>query len=194
MIRTSWSFAPGMLLSFSTRFQNIEGPISSVLPSGGFLTIGTGVDFSYVTGEEGGFLITGGLLNGQDESNLFDKRWVHARYKLFGAGMLSGAGGTMGNGYVGLDNSLSIGAAFFNSSEGLSGAGDKSQWGLDLESSYGNLMAGVAYGQNSDLDENLLHVEAAYFIYPWLVAQVDFDDNSADDATSEFGIEASIGF
>jgi hypothetical protein len=84
-------------------------------------------------------------------------------------------------------------------------------------------MAGVAYGQNSDLDENLLHVEAAYFIYPWLVAQVDFDDNSADDgsdigagirafpranvyidfaygtstaddATSEFEIEASIGF
>ncbi len=179
--RASWSFAPGMLLSFGNRFQNVDGPIFSVLPWSGFLTLGTGVDFSYVTGDEGGFLVTGGFLNGQDQAKLFDRRFFHVRYKLFGAGLLSGAGGTMGNGYIGLDNSLSIGAAIVNSSNGLSGAGDKTQWGLDLKGNFGNFTGGVAIGQNSDLDKDLYHIAAGYYIYPWLLASIEYDYDSTDE-------------
>lgn len=179
-VRASWALSPGFLLSYSSRFQNVEGAITNVLPFSR-RTLGTGVDFSYASGEEGGFLISGGFLNGQDQAKLFDKRFLHARYKFFGAGVLSGAGGTMGNGYIGLDNSISVGLAVVNASDGISSAGDKTQWGVDVMGNYGNFTGGVAVGQNSDLDKDLYHVTAGYYIYPWLLASVGYDyDSSAE--------------
>lgn len=175
-MRAIWSFAPGVTMTFANAFPNITGVISNVLPAAG-----TGVEFTYATGDEGGWMVTAGVNNGATTDKLFDKRYIVARYKLFGAGLLSGAGGVLGNEYIGLDNSVSIGAGIYNSNEGFTTAGDKTQWGVDLTGNYGNFTAGVAYGQNKDLDSKIFYANLGYFIYPWMLARVQYDTESVRD-------------
>ena len=108
------------------------------------------------TGKEGGFNLIAGIASATtatatiptiDSNKIDDTRYVRAKYKLFGAGLLSGAGGVYGNEYVGLDNSLAIGAGFVSAGNGVLASNYKGEtfvYGADIAGNYGNFTAGVA--------------------------------------------------
>ena len=110
-------------------------------------------------------------------NKLDDYRYVRVKYKLFGAGLLSGAGGTYGNEYVGLDNSLAIGASLLSARDGMLSYGGGLEtlvYGVDIAGNYGSFTGGVAYSKDRDLALNNYTVDAGYYIYPWLLARVKY--------------------
>jgi len=116
----TWSFAPGINLSFGNGFSDWTFGNSIQIYNTLYPTPGTGVEFSYIEGNNGGLKITGGLAEAgitAGTNKLDDIRYVRAKYKIGGAGLLSGAGGTYGNEFVGLDNHLAIGAEYVSARE-----------------------------------------------------------------------------
>ncbi len=119
-LRATWSFAPGVNIGFGNGFSAWTGAASPIsVYTSIFPTSGTSTELNYVTGKEGGFNLIAGVASATtstatipniDSNKIDDTRYVRAKYKLFGAGLLSGAGGVYGNDYIGLDNSLAIGA------------------------------------------------------------------------------------
>ena len=186
-LRAVWSFAPGVNLGFGNGFSawtGVSTPISvytSVFPGSG-----TSTELNYVTGKEGGFNLIAGVASAPTSTatvptitanKLDDTRYVRAKYKLFGAGLLSGAGGVYGNEYVGLDNSLSIGVGLVNANKGILSnnyANETLVYGADIAGNYGNLTAGVAFSKDSDLQLSNYAVDAGYYVYPWLLARVRY--------------------
>ncbi len=191
-LRVVWAFAPGVNLSFgNSGFSAIRGigsPISvytNVIPS-----IGTGPEFNYTVGKEGGLNIIAGLSSATDApgapgnltngNKVSDRGYLRMKYKLSGAGLLSGAGGTYGNEYVGLDNSLGIGAFLvsarsakpFAVSTSTAGGTDTMVYGADIAGNHGNFTAGVAYSKDRDLKYNNYAVDAGYYVYSWLLPRV----------------------
>ena len=186
-VRATWSFAPGVNLGFGNNFNAWTGAASPIsVYTGVFPTSGTSTELNYVTGKEGGFNLIAGVASVPTStttiptittSKLDDTRYVRAKYKFFGAGLLSGAGGVYGNEYVGLDNSLAIGVGLVNANKGiLTGnyANETLVYGADIAGNYGNLTAGVAYTKDSDLKLNNYAVDAGYYVYPWLLARVRY--------------------
>ena len=196
-LRATWAFSPGVNLGFGNGFGAFKGlstPIS--VYTGIFPASGTATEFNYAVGKEGGFnLIAGvasaGTTNSTEENvttantssnRLDDTRYARLKYKFFGAGLLSGAGGTYGNEYVGLDNSLAIGASLVSARDGiLTGtySGETLVYGADIAGNYGNFTAGVAYSRDSDLKLNNYAVDAGYYVYPWLLARVKYTELGA---------------
>jgi len=199
-LRATWSFAPGINLGFGNGFSAFSGlatPISAytaVFPSSG-----TSTEVNYVAGcKEGGFNLIAGIASATTStatiptvsSDRFDDtRYVRMKYKFFGAGLLSGAGGTYGNEFVGLDNSLDIGAGLVSLRQNLLSGAVASNWydssnkvtetlvyGFDIAGNYGNFTAGAAYSRDSDFGLNNYAVDAGYYIYPWLLARVKYTD------------------
>lgn len=200
-LRAVWSFSPGLLLSAGNWASNISGAgsstggtanVASVLP-----TPGTGVEVSWTKGQTGGFNVVAGVSNNgvnvssstdasptwKGDTNLNDLTYVRAKYKLFGSGLLSGAGGVYGNEYNGLDNSLTIGggAAYARTKDGtakLTGsyAGEGLVYGADLLATYGNFTGGAAVSRDRDLEETNYIADAGYYLYPWLYAKVRYSD------------------
>ena len=204
-IRTTWAFAPGVNLGFGNGFSAFAGlstPIS--VYSRVFPGSGTSTEFNYTVGKEGGFnLIAGvasagtslsaeeGVTSANTTSNkLDDTRYVRVKYKLFGAGLLSGAGGTYGNEYVGLDNSLALGASLVSLREKLGQStttglasnyingtvNETLVYGADIAGNYGSFTGGVAYSRDQDFKLNNYAVDAGYYVYPWLLARVIYAD------------------
>ena len=186
-LRATWSFAPGVNLGFGNGFSAWTGaasPISvytSVFPGSG-----TSTELNYTTGKQGGFNLIAGvaskptdtiLIPNINSDKLDDTRYVRAKYKLFGAGLLSGAGGVYGNEYVGLDNSLAIGVGLVNANKGILAsnyANETLVYGADIAGNYGSFTAGAAYSKDSDLQLNNYAVDAGYYVYPWLLARVRY--------------------
>ena len=111
------------------------------------------------------------------DNKLDDYRYIRVKYKLFGAGLLSGAGGTYGNEYVGLDNSLAIGASLLSARAGMltyGGGAETLVYGVDIAGNYGSFTGGVAYSKDKDLSLNNYAVDAGYYVYPWLLARVKY--------------------
>ena len=186
--RALWSFAPGINLGVGNGFSFFSsgediGTYTGVFPSSN----GTGVELSYAAGEKSGGLniyagsvgngTTAAVLNNNTTkpTHLDDIRYLRAEYKIGGAGVLSGAGGTLGNGYVGLDDHIGIGASIMNAKPGIftgTYAGEQTVYGLDVNGNYGNFTGGVAASRSNDLDLTNYAVDAGYFVYPWLLAKV----------------------
>lgn len=204
----TWSFAPGVNLSFGNGFTdwtfgNAIGTYTPVFP-----TPGTGVEFSYIRGNNGGFKITGGLAEAgttAGTNKLDDIRYVRAKYKFGGAGLLSGANGTYGNEYVGLDNHFAIAAEYVSARETLFTTGNfvgaRDFYGVDASGSLGNFYAGAAYSvtnsPSSADDYDNYRVECGYFVYPWLKATVDYrnirsGDETRNDPTIAIGATAHL--
>ena len=185
-LRATWAFAPGVNLSFGqtgfSAFGGLASPISvftSVFPASG-----TGPEFSYAVGKEGGFNFIAGLASAASSTGqldfskkLDDTRYLRAKYKFFGAGLLSGANGTYGNEYVGLDNSLAIGASLVSARDAVLAsnyAGETLVYGVDLAGNVGSFTGGVAFSKDQDLKLNNYAVDAGYYLYPWLLARVRY--------------------
>ncbi|MEI6691564.1 MAG: hypothetical protein WCL43_02455 [Chlorobium sp.] len=186
-LRATWSFAPGINVGFGNGFSAWTGAASPIsVYTSVFPTSGTSTELNYVTGKEGGFNLIAGIASATtatatiptiDSNKIDDTRYVRAKYKLFGAGLLSGAGGVYGNEYVGLDNSLAIGAGFVSAGNGVLASNYKGEtfvYGADIAGNYGNFTAGVAYTKDSDLKLNNYAVDAGYYVYPWLLTRVRY--------------------
>ncbi len=208
-LRAVWAFSPGFNFSFgNSGFSAIRGlstPISvytNVLPG-----VGVGPEFNYVVGKEGGLNVIVGASSSSDAPNgstlslagtepetlkstknltnankLGDIGYLRMKYKFFGAGLLSGAGGTYGNEYVGLDNSLAIGASVISARRAnpFTQFGSKLNgnetvvYGADIAGNYGSFTGGIAYSKDGDLKLNNYAVDAGYYVYPWLLPRVTY--------------------
>ena len=205
-LRAVWAFSPGFNFSFGnsgfSSFRGLGSPISAytnVLPS-----MGVGPEFNYVVGKEGGLNVIVGAASASDAPNgstlsitgsepaekitstknltnlnkLGDIGYVRLKYKFFGAGLLSGAGGTYGNEYVGLDNSLAIGASAIRARSAMpfayGGGNETVVYGADIAGNYGSFTGGFAYSKDGDLALNNYAVDAGYYVYPWLLPRVIF--------------------
>jgi len=174
---------------------------TSVVPG-----IGVGPELNITTGQTGGWNIIAGLSGNQNSPNatsyslytgsggadpdkliapanltpnnhLDDYRYMRVKYKFFGAGLLSGAGGVYGNEYVGLDNNVAIGASFLSARQGMLSYGGGTEtlvYGTDISGNYGSFTGGVAYSRDRDLSLNNYAFDGGYYFYPWLLARVRY--------------------
>ncbi|TLU82212.1 MAG: hypothetical protein FDX30_12135 [Chlorobium sp.] len=188
--RGTWTFTPGLMLSVGNQFSFMssgedEATWSAILPPSN----GAGVELAYATGEKsGGFrFYAGAVSNGTDQAlnssttnGLDDIKYARAEFKIGGAGVLSGAGGTYGNEYIGLDNSLEIGASVVNALPGIFSSSsygyknNRTVYGVDIAGNYGSFTGGAAWSRGVDNDLNNYQVDAGYFVYPWLKAAVTY--------------------
>jgi hypothetical protein len=188
--RGTWAFAPGFQLSVGNAFSywqsgEDETTWSAILPG----TTGTGIEFAYAAGEKtGGIRVYAGVvsngtttaLNSDGVAKLDDIRYGRVEYKIGGAGVLSGAGGTYGNEYIGLDNMIEFGASVVNAKKGIFPGttygynGNQTVYGFDMNGNYGSFTGGAAYSHGVDNNLDAYQIDAAYFIYPWLKAGVTY--------------------
>ncbi len=189
-----WSFAPGVNLSFGNGFSDWTFGNAIQIYNALYPTPGTGVEFSYIKGNSGGFKLTGGLAEAGTTAGinkLDDIRYVRAKYKLGGAGLLGGAGGTYGNEYVGLDNHFAIAAEYVSArnqaqvtATTFTGATDF--YGADVSGSIGNFYAGAAYSKSSGdgLKFDNSRIQGGYFVFPWMQTTVTYSNLRGGDETS----------
>lgn len=193
-----WSFQPGLNLSFGNAFSDFNFGNAIQSYSSTFPTVGTSTELTYICGQTGGLKLTGGLAQqGTTFSNhLNDIMYIRAKYKFGGLGLLSGAGGTFGNEYVGLDNHIAIGATYMSAQKGvLTGKylGETELYGADITGSIGNFSLGAAYSKDGDLGHNNYRVDATYFIYPWMKATLVYANlRSGDKADNTPTIAAGL--
>ncbi len=122
---------------------------------------------------------------GDPGGSFIDTKYVRAAVKIGGSGLLSGSGGELGNQYIGLDNSVTIGANFYNSSHGGNvNAADytagftKTAYSGDVRINYGNLRLVGQYAHFVEVldpvtgwdygSRDAISLEGDYWIYPWL--------------------------
>ncbi|NTW63603.1 MAG: hypothetical protein HGA46_05830, partial [Chlorobiaceae bacterium] len=201
--RIVWAFQPGINLAIGNGFSDFNFGSSNTTYASTFPNPGAGAEFSYITGEKsGGFkFIAGAAQAGTGSTNHFnDIAYARVRYKFGGAGLLSGAGGVLGNEYVGIDNHIAVGASYMNAQEGMlatNWAGETQIFGADIEGSIGSLMLGAAFSRDVDLGFNNYRVDATYFVYPWLKSTVSYanlrsGDDPVNDPTIAVGLTAHL--
>ena len=200
-LRVTYSFAPGINLGIGNGFSAFSGTASPTSPyTGIYSTAGTGVELNYIPGKEGRFQVIGGLAsqgtatalsssqikvsgagdtdtvtNGAANTNankLTDVSYLRMKYKFGGAGLLSGAGGTYGNEFVGLDNSFAIGVNAVGTRAALSS--ETLTYGADISGNLGSFTAGAAWSRGRELGLNNYAIDAGYYLYPWLMARVKY--------------------
>ncbi len=142
----------------------------------------------FVRGETGGYAIVAGTsVNGvpgaaatTTTTKIDDLVYMRAKVKLFGAGLLSGANGELGNSYNGLDNQVNLGFGFSSAKTNAiftgNYAGETFVYGGDVQGVYNNALVGVSVTRDKDLGLTNLRTEAGYFIYPWLFAKLSYTD------------------
>ena len=193
-LRATWSFAPGINLGLGNGFSAFSGNTwTNSIYSTVFPASGTSVELNYIPSNKLAIIAgtatalkdaSGGSVGSANKID--DTRYLRLKYKPVGAGLLNGSGGTYGNEFVGLDNSISFGASVVgvrgNSIYGTSLV-PTSQWfgesvvyGADVSGNYGSFSAGAAYSRDRDLKLNNFAVDAGYFVYPWLLARVKYTE------------------
>ncbi|NTV66476.1 MAG: hypothetical protein HGB06_02110 [Chlorobaculum sp.] len=203
----TWSFAPGVNLSFGNGFSDWTFGNAIQLYNALYPTPGTGVEFSYIKGNSGGLKITGGLAEAGTAAGvnkLDDIRYVRAKYKIGGAGLLSGAGGTYGNEFVGLDNHFSVGAEYVSARQqslvtAANFASATDFYGADVTGSIGSFYGGVAYSKSSGdgVKFDNSRIQAGYFVFPWMQATVTYSnlrggDEITNDPTVAFAVNTHL--
>ncbi|NTV97735.1 MAG: hypothetical protein HGA70_01030 [Chlorobiaceae bacterium] len=204
--RVVWAFQPGINLALGNGFSDFNFGSANTTYAGTFPNPGTGAEFSYIAGEKSGGVkvILGAAQNGTASANeVSDMLYARVKYKIGGAGLLSGAGGTLGNEYVGIDDHFAIGASYMGIRDTAlltTGAwqGETGIWGVDAEGSIGNFMLGAAYSHDVDLGFDNYRIDGTYFVYPWLKATVtyantrDGANNKDNDPTVAAGLTAHL--
>ena len=183
-MRVTYAFAPGVNLGFGNGFSAFTGlatPLSvytSVFPASG-----TSVEVNYNVGKTGGFNVIAGLASKDKTgsspvtSKLDDTSYLRLKYKFGGAGLLSGAGGTYGNEFVGLDNCFQVGASVVGARPTiLTGTytNETLVYGVDASGNYGSFTGGAAISKGRELSRSNYAVDAGYYIYPWMLARVKY--------------------
>jgi hypothetical protein len=204
--RGTWAFAPGFQLSVGNAFSfwqsgEDETTWSAILPG----TTGTGVELAYAAGEKtGGVRIYAGTvsngtttaLNSDAATKLDDIRYGRVEYKLGGAGVLSGAGGTYGNEFIGLDNMIEFGASIVNGKPGVFKTAsattygynnNNTVYGFDVNGNYGSFTGGAAWSHGVDNHLSNYQFDAGYFLYPWLKGAVTYKHLEARGANGTGG-------
>ncbi len=204
-IRAVWQFSPGFNLALGNAFSNIsygqsfQGGVrglSSVLPSP--LNY---AELNFARGDVGGYSLIAGVstnatnvnsspgasnLDTPNSGNTIDDiRYVRGKLKLFGTGLLSGSGGTFGNGYNGIDNQVSIGAGLVSvkskdpNEGGLASGSFKGEtmvYGGDIQANFNNVQLSLAASRDSDLGLNNIIADVGYFFKPWLLTRVAYSN------------------
>ena len=195
-VRAVWAFSPGINVSFGNMFSSITGQKSAVSVADVLPAPGTGMEFTFTRGEEGGFSIIAGLSSNTAtpeqtstaaNPKMNDIRYIRAKYKLYGSGLLSGTGGVTSNSFNGIDNQISIGCGLVSARDNatdmtgttysvLDGnfAGETLVYGIDLQATHSGIMGGLAYSKDKDLDVQNFAADAGYYVYPWLLAKVRY--------------------
>lgn len=178
-----WSLAEGVNLAFGgVGFTELFSIISAT-PNGegdsyavALPSPGNGVELRVAGGDSGGysFIVGTGQGEGEWSDNPFDSRFIRATYKIGGSGLLSGSGGTMGNDMIGLDNAVTLGVNYFNSESGVDG--EKNAVGGDIMATYGSMRAIGQIGRLIDTEVTQYSAELDYFVYPWLVGVLRYED------------------
>ncbi|NTW56260.1 MAG: hypothetical protein HGB20_04355 [Chlorobiaceae bacterium] len=199
-----WTFSPGISLAagtvgFPEQFDLIssnaaDGPdgFAAQLPNP---NKGVELRLAGNFGKSGGYTFVAGVgRNSQTDGNsqegdvsggsFADTRYARATVKFGGTGAMSGSGGELGNQYIGLDNSITIGANIYNSSGGGNVNAESYTYGLtktaysgDIKINYGNLRLIAQYAHFCEVIDaegtnwgarNALSLEGDYWIFPWL--------------------------
>lgn len=197
-----WAFKPGLNLSVGNFFSDLSfgqaiTTSNSVLPTDPTPNaLGTGAELIYTTERakftagltEAGTTTTTSAVSSVSNANHFDDiRYFRVKYKFGGAGLLSGAGGTYGNEFVGLDNHIAVGGSVVSlrsdipvAAAGTSNFAAPYNQGetliseVDITGNQGNLTGGAAFSRCKDLGYNNYVIQTGYFIYPWLKATVNY--------------------
>lgn len=197
-----WSLSEGVHLAFGGIGFTELFTIISATPNGegdsyavALPSPGNGFELRVAGGDAGGYSLILGTGQGEEEwsGNPFDSRFVRATYKFGGSGLLSGSGGTMGNDMIGLDNAVTLGVNYFNSDHGVDG--EKNAIGGDITATFGSVRAVGQVGRYIDTDVTQFSAELDYFIYPWLVAVVRYEDWGVpgDDRDYTYAVIPGIG-
>jgi hypothetical protein len=202
-----WAFRPGLNLVLGEVGITEKMVLISARPGwkrDGYMTtmpaVTRGLEIRYAanTGSCGGYSLVAGLgKNSFDDpeggGTLTDSKFVRATYKIGGNGLLSGVGGTLGNNFIGLDNSVTFGVNYYHSDKGGQPSNQEGLIGLtrsavsgDIEANYGSFRLLAQYLYSSKiLDEadksigygsrNAYSLEGDYWIYPWLVGVLRYE-------------------
>ena len=209
-----WSFKPGINLalgdvgfpelftSVSARPNGDKDSYSTSLPNP---NRGIELRIAGNTGTSGGYSLLAGVgrnstpVDGEHGGNIADTRYVRATWKIGGNGLLSGVGGTIGLPAIGLDNSVTLGANYYNSVKGgepatadlgLNGR-TRNAFGGDITANYGQFRAIAQYTRFNDViyytviddpasavnygKRTAIALEGDYWIYPWLYGVIRFE-------------------
>ncbi|MEI8187110.1 MAG: hypothetical protein WCG19_10475 [Chlorobiaceae bacterium] len=205
-VRAVWQFSPGLNFAIGNSFSNVSWNglgvggvvnVSGVLPSPV-----TYAEVDFTRGETAGYSLVAGTSMAAKSTTpivgtsntIDDLLYLRGKYKIFGAGLLSGANGELGDPYTGLDNQITIGAGLTYAKNSITGVPDpKTQiiptigftgnytgetlvYGADIQGVYKDFQIGFAASHDRDLQLNNFKIEAGYFIYSWLYAKVAYAD------------------
>ncbi len=176
-----WNFKPGLKLSLGNGFTDLTfgnqtnlgvGAISGLVPALGSSAELVYIPQDYIKLTAGVGQATGAPAN---DARWADARYVRVKYKVGGAGLLSGAGGTYGNEFVGLDNNITFAATVFQAAPGTATGnflvGTQAEtlvYEADVTGNYGSFMGSIGVSRSSKLQQNNLRADVGYFFYPWL--------------------------
>ncbi|NTU54283.1 MAG: hypothetical protein HGA97_11440 [Chlorobiaceae bacterium] len=207
-----WNFKPGLKLSFGNGFTDLSfgnqtnvGSVSGLVPG-----LGSSAELVYIPQDK--LKLTFGVGQASSAAPANDEKWgdsryVRAKYKIGGAGLLSGAGGTYGNEFVGLDNNVTFGATVFQASPttatgnyaiSIAPYASNTQnehlvYEGDVSGSYGSFMGSLGLSYSSVLRKNNLRADVGYFIYPWLKGTATYQSlQSALNPSLALGMTAHL--
>jgi hypothetical protein len=209
-IRVVWQFSPGFNLAIGNNYSQIQGfngtgtgnitSVSGVMPG-----VMSYAELNFTRGETAGYSIVAGTstgaktgaatfsdVSGSVSNTIDDIVYLRGKVKLYGAGLLSGANGELGNSYNGVDNQVTLGAGVIRGRStagtavpiGFSGnyLGETAVYGADIQGIHNDILAGAAVSKDNDLGYTNYKVEVGSFIYPWLFAKVGYTDISVPGA------------
>ena len=204
-----WNFKPGLKLSLGNGFTDLNfgnantagnAFVSALVPAFGNGTGSTVAELVYIPKDY--FKLSAGV--GQAgtalQNSFTDSKYVRAKYKIGGAGLLSGAGGTYGNEFVGLDNNITIAGMVFGAAPGTASGNfvdnfvtERLILETDISGNYGNFTGTVGYSRSTNLGKDNYKADASYFLYPWLKASVTYTSiKQAENPTLAFGLTTHL--
>jgi hypothetical protein len=195
--RLIYKISPGFNFAMGSSFSPAGNAAWNGTGAGGVINVNgllpaptNYAELVFVRGETAGYALVAGTSVGgapgaaatSTTTGINDMMYVRGKIKLYGAGMLSGANGTLGNSYNGLDNQANLGFGLSSAKNNTVLTGNYSNesivYGGDIQVVHNNAMAGVALSRDNDLGVENLRSEAGYFIYPWLFAKIAYVDIS----------------
>jgi hypothetical protein len=202
-----WNFKPGLKIALGNGFTDLSFGnatnntqiASSLVPAFGNAAGSNVAELVYIPKDHLKFTAGVGQAGNVASNSFSDLKYFRARYKMGGAGLLSGAGGTYGNEFVGLDNQVTFAAMVYSAAPGTavaptapgtytSGAfattnqAERLVWEADITGSHGNFLGGVGYSRSVNIRRNNIKAEAAYFLYPWMKGSIVYTGLNQQDA------------
>ncbi|NTU68189.1 MAG: hypothetical protein HGB02_04830 [Chlorobiaceae bacterium] len=210
-----WTFRPGLKLAFGNGFTDLSfgnatnntAFASALVPAFGNATGSSVAELVYIPQDYLKFTAGVGQAGTNVTNSFSDLKYFRARYKVGGAGLLSGAGGTYGNEFVGLDNNITFATMVYSAAPGTAAAAgatasafvsstgvtERLIWEADVTGSYGNFLGGLGFSRSTNISKSNIKAEAAYFLYPWLKGSVVYTGlNQQDTPTVAYALTTHV--